>query len=57
MKVNLYTVDAFPTGAQQEEWVQDVWATANARESVNYEITGDIYKLVSTSLYLNSYRY
>jgi endonuclease I len=52
MKVYLYTIDAFPTGSQQEEWVQDVWAAANARESVNYEITSDIHKLVSMCLIL-----
>ncbi|KAI0342881.1 hypothetical protein BDW22DRAFT_1439481 [Trametopsis cervina] len=46
MKMKLYTVNAFPTPSQQEAWVTEVWTDANTRENVDYQITGDIHKLL-----------
>ncbi|KAI0342013.1 hypothetical protein BDW22DRAFT_1429523 [Trametopsis cervina] len=46
MKVRLYTMNAFPSASQQEEWIADTWTEANTRECVDYQISSDIHRLL-----------
>ncbi|KAI0694407.1 hypothetical protein BC835DRAFT_1415310 [Cytidiella melzeri] len=46
MKVKLYTIYAFPTALQQEDWIAEIWPEANRLEEVDYQITGEIHKLL-----------
>lgn len=49
MRIRLYTIDAFPTVAQLEAWINEAWKEANEREGTDYEKSVEIHKMVPIS--------
>jgi hypothetical protein len=56
MTVKLYSINAFPTATQQDEWIHEVWDDANTYQKVDYAISGEIHKIVRSLFIVAAHR-